>query len=70
MARNKNKFRAEDALFSGEELGQMGYDPNSPFPPRDWPEYDENIEVDRCCPRCAYRWSSGGEDSDVPSDES
>ena len=25
--------------------------------PDEFPKFDERIEVDFCCPRCAYKWS-------------
>ena len=68
-SRNKNKIKMPDTLFGAEELASVGYDPNSPFPPRDFTEYNENLETDRCCPRCNYVWSSGDKEED-PSRES
>lgn len=32
---------------------------SGPIPPRDWPEFDENIETDHECAGCGYRWSGG-----------
>jgi hypothetical protein len=57
----------EDTLFSIEEMVEVGYDPDSPHPPRDFQEFDENIPVDRCCPRCGYVWSSGDKAEDLES---
>ena len=28
-------------------------------PPEDFPEQDEEIKTDFCCPKCGYRWSGG-----------
>lgn len=61
-----NKVATETGLFSFAEMGSAGYDPNSPYPPKDFQEFTvEGIEVDRCCPRCNYQWSSGGESMDA-----
>lgn len=68
MAR-RSKF-AGPGVFDVVELKEMlGYDPSSPTPPADFPEFGEDIEVDRCCPRCSYRWSSGGEGTDPLAEE-
>jgi hypothetical protein len=26
-------------------------------PPEDFPEYDEDLETEYCCPKCGYEWS-------------
>lgn len=34
----------------------MGYDPESSVPPEAWPDFSAGIEIEFCCPRCAYAW--------------
>jgi len=32
-----------------------------PIPPREFPAFDENLEVDHACAACGYLWSGGDE---------
>jgi ParB-like chromosome segregation protein Spo0J len=41
-----------DALLGGPAGGML-----DGAPPDDFPEKDEGIETDHCCPKCGYRWS-------------
>ncbi len=48
---------ATGALFDvGALSAAMGYDPDSPIPPEAWPNFSAGIEIEFCCPKCAYGW--------------
>lgn len=37
---------------------------SGPVPPREFPEFDENIETDHACAVCGYLWSGGDKSDD------
>lgn len=49
-------IRIESIGYSKEDLDEL-YESISQSPPEDFPEYDDNIETDFCCPKCNYEWS-------------
>lgn len=45
-------------LFAAGPAGAEGFDPlPAPVPPAEFPSYDEDIETQYTCPKCAYSWS-------------
>lgn len=56
MAKLKN-VGAVSGLFDVREVSDLaGYDPDSSTPPASWPDFSAGIEVEFCCPSCAYAW--------------
>lgn len=39
-----------------EEAEPIEYEPSDEEPPEDFPEYDEEIETEHCCPKCGWEW--------------
>lgn len=39
-----------------EESEPVEYEPSDEEPPEDFPEYDEEIETEHCCPKCGWEW--------------
>jgi ParB-like chromosome segregation protein Spo0J len=42
-----------------EAEGIAAREAESPMPPQDFPEVDENVPTEHLCPKCGYRWSGG-----------
>jgi hypothetical protein len=42
--------------FDGDELDDLLRDLN-PLPPDDFPEFNDDIDTEYCCPKCNYEWS-------------
>jgi len=42
--------------YDGDALDDL-LDNLAPLPPDDFDEYDEDIDVEYCCPKCGYEWS-------------
>ena len=40
-------------------LGHILEDISGPPSPEEFPEVDENIDIEHKCPKCGYRWSGG-----------
>jgi hypothetical protein len=51
-------LNVEDELLKGM-LDEMADEAGLilPEPPDDFPEFDDDIDTDYCCPRCGYSWS-------------
>jgi len=48
-----------DAELTGYDFDQLeeDLDPHINGPPADFKEFDENIDIQYCCPKCGYGWS-------------
>lgn len=49
----------EGAAFDGNDLDalvKLLY-PEPPKPPGDFPNFDDDLETQYCCPKCSYEWS-------------
>jgi hypothetical protein len=42
--------------YGGGDLDDL-LDDLAPLPPDDFDEYNEDIDVEYCCPKCGYEWS-------------
>lgn len=49
----------DGTLFSQDDLDDLLklVNPKTHEPPVDFPEYDNEIKTDFCCPKCGYEWS-------------
>lgn len=46
----------------GWDVKDLGFDPiktdvTEPRSPEEFPEFDDNIQTDYCCPKCGYEWA-------------
>jgi len=46
-----------EAELTGYNIDNLLEDVSEVEPPRDFQEYDENIEIEYTCPKCGYSWS-------------
>ena len=44
-------------MFRDDELEALMSTLVPPVAPEDFSEYDEDIDIEHCCPKCGYQWS-------------
>ncbi len=52
-----NEFEIDELLEWGFESFELGLGGDDVSSPDEFPEYDDDIETEYCCPKCGYEWS-------------